>query len=351
MNDIWNAILEFTARFVIPDWGSVIALLPLVMLVVAVLFFAYVLVRFARVGPRRRGGGPVKPLPPPGVHMPGPTFAPVFAAIGTFLLFWGLVTGGAPLVLGVTALILTLLYWGREGLRDYDQVAGESHPVPAVVHPGPPPGVHMPGPSFRPFLASIGMFILFLGLVFGGWVLAVGVLATIVSLLGWLNDARKEFRHVVAADRTGHIENEPPPGWPKVFLPVFSVLVVAAVVLNLGWFPPRSASGDEGPGGSPAPSGPPANPGEVTIVAQAVKFDITTLTLPADQPIKITFDNRDPNTPHDVDIHQGDTVIFDGADFPGPKIEVYDVPPIPAGSYTFLCSIHPALMTGTLTVG
>ena len=50
----------------------------------------------------------------------------------------------------------------------------------------------MPGPSFRPILASIGVFLLFLGLVFRGWILAVGILFLIVALLGWLNDARKE---------------------------------------------------------------------------------------------------------------------------------------------------------------
>ena len=38
-------------------------------------------------------------------------------------------------------------------------------------------------------------------------------------------------------------------------------------------------------------------------------------------------------------------------DFPGPKIETSDVPALAAGSYKFECSIHPALMNGTLTVG
>ena len=32
----------------------------------------------------------------------------------------------------------------------------------------------MPGPSWRPFLGAFGVFALFLGLVFGGWLLAVG---------------------------------------------------------------------------------------------------------------------------------------------------------------------------------
>ena len=31
LEDIWNGILELTARFVIPDWGALIALLPVFM--------------------------------------------------------------------------------------------------------------------------------------------------------------------------------------------------------------------------------------------------------------------------------------------------------------------------------
>jgi len=203
LEQLWTGILDLTKLLVIPDWGALIALLPVFMAVLVVIFFVGRMVQFRRIGPRRRRPGRIKPVTPPGVHMPGPTYAPIFASVGVFLLFLGLVFNGALLVLGVIALVLTLLYWGREGLVDYDHVAGEHRQLPAVIHEGPPPGVHMPGPSFRPILASLGLFALFAGLVFGGWVLAVGVAFTIVSLLGWLNDARKEYRQVVRADATG----------------------------------------------------------------------------------------------------------------------------------------------------
>ena len=36
--------------------------------------------------------------------MPGPSFAPIFAAVGAFLLFLGLVFGGLILYLGAIAL-------------------------------------------------------------------------------------------------------------------------------------------------------------------------------------------------------------------------------------------------------
>jgi plastocyanin len=325
--------------------------------VVVIVFFLGRLVQLRRLGPRRRRPGRIKPVTPPCVHMPGPTYAPIFAAIGAFLLFLGLVFNGLILVLGLIALVLTLLYWGREGLTDYDHVAGDHPQLAPVAHAGPPPGVHMPGPSFRPILASLGVAVLFAGLVFGGWVLAVGLAFTITALLGWLNDARKEYKQVVRADTTGHLENDPAPGWPKAVLSVFAFLIVAAVALNAGWFPPRSAAGSGQPGGSAAPSGgPPGSggpgPGGIAIVASGVKFNLATLAAPADKPFQIAFDNQDKGTPHDVDILDGTgKKVFDGKDFPGVEQRTYDVPALAAGAYKFECSIHPSLMSGTLTVG
>jgi plastocyanin len=358
LQDLWNGILDLTKLLVIPDWGALIALLPVFMGVVVIIFFIGRLRQLRRLGPRRRRPGRITPVTPPGVHMPGPTYAPFFGAVGTFLLLLGLVWGGPLLVLGLVVLLLGLLYWGREALTEYDHVAGSHPQVPAVVHEGPPPGVHMPGPSFRPILASLGVAVVFAGLVFGGWVLAAGLIFTIVSLLGWLNDARKEYRHVVQADATGHLENEPPPAWPKTLITAFAAVLVVSIVLTAGWFPPRSASGGTaGPGGSAAPSGGPGGSGvpgtgAITLVASGVKFDQKSLTAPADKPFTITLDNKDVGTPHDVDILDGSGAkVFDMKDFPGPAVKTADVPALKAGTYKFECSIHPALMNGQLTVG
>ena len=43
-------------------------------------------------------------------------------------------------------------------------------------------------------------------------------------------------------------------------------------------------------------------------------------------------------------------MIFKGELVTGPKAVDYAIPALPAGTYTFNCSIHPN-MTGTLTVG
>src|SRR4051794_29613754 len=145
LQDIWKSILDITSQFVIPDWGAVIALLPVFMGFVVILFFLLTVARYRGINARRRRPGRIAPKTPPGVHMPGPTYAPLFAAAGSFLLFAGLVFPGPLLALGIVALVLGLLFWGREGLREYDHVA-EIHPaLPPVVHSGPPPGVHVPG--------------------------------------------------------------------------------------------------------------------------------------------------------------------------------------------------------------
>jgi cytochrome c oxidase subunit 2 len=112
-----------------------------------------------------------------------------------------------------------------------------------------------------------------------------------------------------------------------------------------------NASPPPPPSGEPAPSGQPGA-APITIAALNVAFDKAELTAPADTPFKIEFDNQDPSIPHNVAIHQGSPTgpeVFRGEVFPGPAKKTYDVPPLPAGAYGFICSVHPN-MAGTLTV-
>ena len=89
IEQIWNGILEFTSQFVIPDWGSLISLLPVFVAILVVLFFGRVALAYATAGPKRRGGGRRKPIAPADIHMPGGSFAPILAGIGSFTLFLG----------------------------------------------------------------------------------------------------------------------------------------------------------------------------------------------------------------------------------------------------------------------
>ncbi|HEV8488791.1 MAG TPA: cytochrome c oxidase subunit 4 [Candidatus Limnocylindrales bacterium] len=356
MNDIWNAILDFISQFVIPDWGALVALIPVGLFVLVVLWLLLTIRKFATAGPTRRGRRRVTPLPPPGVHLPGPSFAPIVASIGMFLLLFGLVFGGSWIWVGLVGVAISLLYWGREALADYDRVV-HAERLPAAVHGPPPPGVHLPGPSFRPVLASLALMVFFFGLVFGGWLLPVGILFLIVTLVGWLFDARHEYVNRVEADRTGHLESLSAPEWPKRVLTVFAVLVVFAVVVDLGILPPRGSTavggeGGEGPGASGAPPGspPPALEGDIVLVAKDVKFNLAEVSAPADKPFTIAFDNQDSGVPHDVAIRNDSGIVYNGEDVTGPGQVLDEVPGLAAGTYTFFCTFH-ANMTGTLTAG
>ena len=53
LQQIWNGILDLTKLLVIPDWGALIALLPVFMGVVVMVFFLGRLVQYRRLGPRR----------------------------------------------------------------------------------------------------------------------------------------------------------------------------------------------------------------------------------------------------------------------------------------------------------
>ena len=89
-----------------------------------------------------------------------------------------------------------------------------------------------------------------------------------------------------------------------------------------------------------------------TIVAMGVKFDLASLTVAAGKAFTIVFDNQDAGIPHNVAIHQGTatgTEVFKGEIFPGVGTRTYSVPALTAGTYTFVCTVHPN-MVGTLTV-
>ena len=99
----------------------------------------------------------------------------------------------------------------------------------------------------------------------------------------------------------------------------------------------------------PAPSGAPV----LALTASGIKFDKTTLDAPADGPFVIEFKNDDtPGVPHDVDIREegSTTALQDQEPIDGGESTSYTYEPLAAGTYTFICSIHPAQMAGTLTV-
>lgn len=116
-----------------------------------------------------------------------------------------------------------------------------------------------------------------------------------------------------------------------------------------------------GPDGTPAASTPPgasgAPPSQVPAgevlreSATGIKFDVGTLNAPADTPFSIEFVNNDAGIPHNIEIKDaGGASLYKGEIFNGVATMTYSVPGLPAGTYTYICTVHPN-MTGTLTVG
>jgi plastocyanin len=108
----------------------------------------------------------------------------------------------------------------------------------------------------------------------------------------------------------------------------------------------------EGTGGGAPGGGAPGGAEPATVVAQGLAFDTDTISLPADQPSTLTFDNRD-TVPHNIAIYTDNSLseaLFQGEIVTGPTTAQYEIPPSPAGEYYFQCDVHPT-MNGTVTVG
>jgi plastocyanin len=137
--------------------------------------------------------------------------------------------------------------------------------------------------------------------------------------------------------------------------------------------PSGSGSPSAAPSGSAAPSAAPTPaPSATTSVpasggaggttltvaapdgAATTGFDPNKLDGPANAPFVVVFDNQDTTTsPHNwvlKDAAGAKVEIGDTSFFSGPAKKEYQIPALAPGDYPFLCEVHPAAMTGTLTV-
>jgi len=161
-----------------------------------------------------------------------------------------------------------------------------------------------------------------------------------------------------------------------VSLPALAAVAVLSAACTGGFSPdwtlgpspssaPPAASGSAGASGSAAPSAsvqasaapspagsPPAAGGQtVDIKAQGIAFTTPNVTAPAGAPFTIHFDNQDASIPHNVQIKDATgQSVFKGDIFPGVAAKDYQVPALTAGTYSFVCDVHPN-MAGTLTAG
>jgi plastocyanin len=98
---------------------------------------------------------------------------------------------------------------------------------------------------------------------------------------------------------------------------------------------------------APAPAARPQDGDTVSIVARDMRFVEPLVSVPAGIPFTAEFDNLD-DVPHNVAISDGaGASMFKGEIVTAAKV-VYSLPALAAGTYTFVCEVHPD-MQGTIT--
>lgn len=382
LRSVLEWIVSLVAPLVAPDWAALIRLIPIGVLLLVAGFYLWVLLRYRRAGRRRVGARIRTAHPPAGIHLPGPSLAPLLVSAAAGALFFSVALGGAALALSAALLVLALLAWGREAVREYDTLdAGHgggalAASTESTATVGPPEGVHLPPPSLLPLLVSLSAAVLLFGVAVGAPIALLGGLMTALALVGWLVDAGREYRAAIEADLSGHLVSPAPRRAPLAAIVLLSILFVVVGGAQAGILPPKfgeASPAPSGDGGSPAPSdGSAASGGDcggggalssnpsaasgvkLEVVAEGVKFGSAALEAPADAPFSISFENRDAGIPHNVAIHVGapncvGAELWKGAIFAGVATQTYDVPALSAGSYAFVCTVHPN-MAGVLTV-
>ena len=125
------------------------------------------------------------------------------------------------------------------------------------------------------------------------------------------------------------------PGMRRPRRPFAGVLAAAALSASITACG-GSALGYESPPASLDPASP-------TLSARDVAFDAETLAVPARRPFILVFENRD-SVEHNVSIYADASPQqrrFQGVLFGGPSTRWYPVPALEAGTYVFVCDLHP----------
>jgi plastocyanin len=347
-----------------PDGGWLVTvIMPLAFAAFVVLWILYLAIRYRRaaaVNVDRRPRRLDSPLvPPSGVHASPPSWWPIELSVGFFIALLGLVVSPLLVVVGLVVTLLGGRGWLRSANREWrraELAPGHGAAAHALVPAGatalqpaggtaheaePPPGVHMPAPSWWPIYASAAAFLALLGLVVNPALLVGGIALALLAFLGWYRDSYRELKVAEGLAPRPH-GADPRTVYPRFLAPIGIAIALVSVVFAVA---PGVVSGlfPAGGGGTVACT-PPAS---IEITAQNTAFSTKTLCLPAGVAFSIVFHNMDAGVPHNVSIIGTD---FNGEVFNGPATKTYQVPPIAAGTYPFLCIVHPTVMKGTATV-
>ena len=175
----------------------------------------------------------------------------------------------------------------------------------------------------------------------------------LITFLRATNDTKYEVRD----GSTNEPVIDPATGEPKTFTPwrdkTYKPAAGATPYPDCYLNALAGAGGSAAPGASLDPNAP-----VVTVTAKdgaaTGGFEPKTLEAKADTAFTLVFDNQDGTTgPHNIVINDpsnAPVAMGDTAFFNGPLKKSYAVPALKAGSYGFVCQVHPTTMTGKLEV-
>jgi plastocyanin len=160
--------------------------------------------------------------------------------------------------------------------------------------------------------------------------------------------------------RTPEIDSPPASRWLLIAGSVLALALAAcsgasgspsATLVPPSPIPSTPVAAPSASSSAPASGGPVGSGTDVQLSAQGIQFSTKTLEAPAGKAFSIAFQNNDSGISHNVDIQDANnTSVFKGAVFAGVASQTYQVPALKAGTYSFICDVHPTIMTGTLTV-
>jgi len=402
MNDLITGFFNFLSQLILPNWSDLINLVPWVL--VAIMLLALAGIAYAWLRTMRRTASRVpRPLaggaPPAGIHLPGPSRWPFLAPIGAALLLFSLVlapqdaSGHATspinvqlFALGLVVILVAIGGWLWDAMREWRatdqphvaQAGGTAAALPAgssaavALHPAaggqvarwgaaapaaaaepeypePPVGVHLPGPSPWPFFVPIAATVVLYGVIFSAVLIVGGLILAVIAVTGWYLDAGHEY---FTTEEVGHAvprTRDPAKAWPRRLVPVYGAVIAISIAIvlapiGLGWLNSLTPVA--------ATAKPVTVPAQPTISAKGIKFDTSTLVVPAGRPFDLVFNNNDAGVPHNVAIADSSalgTILFAGDKVTGVTSVTYHVPALQPGSYYFLCQVHPN-MNGTVQV-